>query len=70
MTNQNQPTPPARLLRLPNVLDRVPHSKTELYRRIRLGTFPKSVRLGLNSVAWLESDINQYILKLTQGAAA
>jgi prophage regulatory protein len=66
---QNQQTPPARLLRLPSVLDRVPHSKTELYRRIKQGTFPRAVRLGVNSVAWLESDVDTYIQKLTQAAA-
>ncbi|MFZ6673952.1 helix-turn-helix transcriptional regulator [Undibacterium sp. Xuan67W] len=57
----NQKPSPARLLRLPSVLDRVPHSKTSIYRLIREGTFPKAVRLGVNSVAWLESDIDAYI---------
>ncbi|MBC3864352.1 AlpA family phage regulatory protein [Undibacterium jejuense] len=55
-----------RLLRLPSVLNKVPFSKTELYRRIRAGNFPASIRLGLRSVAWLESDIDEYIQKLTQ----
>lgn len=59
----------ARLLRLPSVLDRVPHSKTEIYRKIKHGTFPKAVRLGENSVAWLESDIESYIQKLAKGGA-
>jgi prophage regulatory protein len=66
---QNQKTAPSRLLRLPSVLDRVPHSKTSIYRLIKQGIFPKAVRLGVNSVAWLESDIDAYIQKLTAGAA-
>lgn len=65
----NQKPFPARLLKLPSVLDRVSISKTEIYRKIREGTFPKAVRLGVNSVAWLESDIDKYIQKLTQAAA-
>ena len=64
-----QPSSPARLLRLPSVLGRVPFSKSETYRRIKAGTFPAPVRLGLRSVAWLESDIDQYIQKLTQESA-
>jgi prophage regulatory protein len=66
---QNQPTPPKRLLRRLSVLDRLQISNTELYRRIRLGTFPKSIRLGPNSIAFLESDIDAYIQKLIQETA-
>jgi len=54
----------SRLLRLPTVLNRVPFSKTEIYRRMRTGDFPKPVSLGVRAVAWLESDIEQYIQKL------
>lgn len=54
----------SRLLRLPTVLNRVPFSKTEIYRRMRTGDFPKPVSLGVRAVAWLESDIDQYIQKL------
>ena len=60
---------PARLLRLPSVLARVPFSKTETYRRISAGTFPAPIKLGLRAVAWLESDIEQYIQKLAQESA-
>ncbi|MFZ6693763.1 helix-turn-helix transcriptional regulator [Undibacterium sp. SXout20W] len=60
---------PARLLRLPSVLQKVPLSKTEWYRRIKAGDAPKAVSLGARSVAWLESDIEQYIQKLAQESA-
>ncbi|MFZ6774302.1 helix-turn-helix transcriptional regulator [Undibacterium sp. SXout7W] len=59
----------SRLLRLPTVLNRVPFSKTEIYRRMRTGDFPKPVSLGVRAVAWLESDVEQYIQKLAQGSA-
>lgn len=65
---QTQTLVPQKLLRLPSVLERLGISKTEYYRRMKLGTVPKSIRLGVNSVAWLESDIENYIQNLTKGA--
>lgn len=65
---QTQSNPPARLLRLPSVLERLGISKTEFYRRVKQGAAPNAIRLGANSVAWLESDIEQYIQKLAKGA--
>jgi len=58
-----------RLLRLNSVLQRTPISKSEIYRRVRAGTFPAPIRLGARAVAWLESDIDQYIQKLAQDSA-
>ncbi|MFZ6850073.1 helix-turn-helix transcriptional regulator [Undibacterium sp. RuRC25W] len=58
-----------RLLRLNSVLQRTPISKSEIYRRVRAGTFPAPIRLGARAVAWLESDIDQYIQKLAQESA-
>lgn len=58
---------PSRMLRLPTVLDRVPFSKTEIYRRVRTGEFPKPISIGVRAVAWLESDIEQYIQNLAKG---
>lgn len=60
---------PQKLLRLPSVLERLGISKTEYYRRMKLGTVPKSIRLGVNSVAWLESDIDAYINSLANKEA-
>jgi len=65
---KTQATSPSRLLRLPSVLERVGISKTEVSRRVKQGAAPSAVRLGTNSVAWLESDIEQYIQKLAKGA--
>lgn len=49
-----------RLLRLPEVLERVALSKSTLYARVRDGTFPKPRRLGTLS-AWLESEVEAWI---------
>jgi prophage regulatory protein len=32
-----------------------------IYRLIRLGDFPRPVKLGQRAVAWRESDINDWI---------
>ena len=50
-----------RLLRLPEVLERVPFGKTTLYRLMREGSFPKNIQLGSNMVAWVASEIEEWI---------
>ncbi|MCE3004464.1 MAG: AlpA family transcriptional regulator [Xanthomonadaceae bacterium] len=50
-----------RLLRLPDVQAIVGLRRSEIYRRIRNGTFPAPIRLGTNAVAWLQSDLDAWI---------
>ena len=56
---------PLRLLRFSDVVSQTRLSKSEIYRRIRAGTFPSSLRLGARAVAWRESDIQNWIYALT-----
>jgi prophage regulatory protein len=49
-----------RLLRMPQVLDRVGLKKTVIYERIKAGTFPKPIKLGSAS-AWPESEVDNWI---------
>lgn len=56
-----------RLLRLPSVLEKVAMSRTELHRRITAGTFPKPLKLGMRTVAWTESSIDEWIKSLDHG---
>lgn len=51
-----------RLLRLPEVMDRVGLKRTAIYQRMRDGRFPKSRSLGPRCTVWLESDIDRWIL--------
>jgi len=44
-------------LRVRKVTEMVGFSKTTLYARVKEGTFPKPIRLGPHSVAFLESDV-------------
>ncbi len=48
---------PSKLLRLDQVLDRVPISKSSVLRQVAEGRFPRPVRVGERRVAWLEDEI-------------
>ena len=50
-----------RLLQLDEVKARVALSKTEIYRRVKEGRFPRQVRLSSRRVAWVESEIDAWI---------
>ena len=54
---------PARtvLLRLPEVLRRTGMNKALMYRQIAVGQFPAPVSLGLRAVAWIETEIDEWI---------
>ncbi|MES0020217.1 AlpA family phage regulatory protein [Mesorhizobium sp. M0036] len=51
-----------RLLSMKQVLERIPLSKTEIYRRIRAGTFPIPIRLGPARIAFSADEIDAWIL--------
>ena len=50
-----------KFLRLPEVLMRVPYSRSHLWRMERDGKFPKRVKLGPNRVGWLAGEIDAWI---------
>ncbi|EGT0668112.1 AlpA family transcriptional regulator [Citrobacter werkmanii] len=50
-----------RLLRLNQVLDKTGLKRSQIYTYMRTGDFPKSVKIGPSSVAWLESEIEEWI---------
>jgi prophage regulatory protein len=52
---------PTKLISMKAVLERVPLSKSEIYRRIKACTFPSQVRLGSSRVAFLETEVNDWI---------
>lgn len=57
-----------KLLRLADVQERVPYSRSTLYQLIAEGKFPKAISLGARAVAWLESDIDEWITKRIEGS--
>ena len=56
-----------RLLRLPDVLNRVPVGKSTWWNGVRSGRFPKPVKLGPRTTAWKESEVNQIVEGTFQG---
>lgn len=39
----------------------ISYSTSQLYRKIAAGTFPKPVKLGENRIAFVESEIDEWI---------
>ena len=50
-----------RFLRLPTVMERTGLSRSTIYFLIEQSQFPPSVKLGTRSVAWLESEIEEWM---------
>jgi prophage regulatory protein len=51
------------ILRLPTVIQQTGKSRTSIYAEIKLGLFPKPVKLGARSVGWLSAEIDEWIQK-------
>jgi len=51
----------SRILRLPEVIEAVSLKKSTIYDLIRRGVFPVPIRLGLRSVGWYETEINDWL---------
>jgi len=47
-----------RYLRLPQVLERIPVSKSTWWAGVRKGFFPKPIKLSPRITVWLEADID------------
>ncbi|MET4131978.1 prophage regulatory protein [Porphyrobacter sp. MBR-155] len=54
-------THPPRLLRLPEVMDRVGLRRSAIYQRMSEGRFPKCRTLGARCSVWVEAEINAWI---------
>lgn len=51
----------SRILRLREVITRVGLCRASIYNLIRVGDFPAQIQLGLNSVGWIESEVQTWI---------
>ena len=54
---------PAKILRLPNVLDRTGLSRSTVYLRVTEGRFPRPVSLGARAVGWIETEVEEWIAR-------
>lgn len=50
-----------RILRLPEVLNRIGVKRATLYEWIAAGHFPKQIKLGARSVGWPESSVEKFL---------
>ncbi len=50
-----------KMLRLPSVIELTGLSRSSIYLRMKNNAFPQSISLGDRAVAWLESDIEQWL---------
>lgn len=50
-----------KLLRLPQVLERVGLGRSRLYSLVKVGEFPRPVRLTQNVVAWVDTEVDEWI---------
>lgn len=50
-----------KIIRMPGVMEKVGLSKSVIYNMIKRGEFPGQIRLGENSVGWLEADIEEWV---------
>ena len=51
------------ILKLPSVVTRTGLSRSSIYKKISEGAFPAPISLGSRSVGWVESEIEDYLLK-------
>lgn len=52
-----------KIIRLPQVMERVGLKKSAIYKMIAAGDFPNQVKLGTHASGWLESEVQKWILK-------
>jgi len=50
-----------RMLRLPEVVNRTALSRSQIYRLIVLGTFPRQVPLGERAAGWVEEEVDGWL---------
>jgi len=61
--------PETGFLRLPEVLKYIPVGKTSWWNGVRVGKYPKSVKLGKRITGWRVEDIRALIAKMNNGEA-
>lgn len=69
MSQKQFSTPIKRLLRLQEVLNRVPISRSSWWEGCRTGRFPQPIKIGPRTTVWRAEDIDAFIDSLgKQGA--
>ncbi|EKF9975152.1 AlpA family transcriptional regulator [Vibrio cholerae] len=53
---------PMRFLKLKEVMEKTALSRSAIYRKMNDGEFPESVSLGERAVAWVESEVQDWVI--------
>ncbi|EHR6925614.1 AlpA family transcriptional regulator [Vibrio parahaemolyticus] len=53
-----------RFLKLKEVMEKAALSRSVIYRKMSEDAFPKSINLGDRAVAWVESDVDDWMAKV------
>lgn len=61
---------PRRFIRIKEVLSITSLSQSELYRRIKAGTFPAQVKLAPGHVVWVQSEVDTWVAERIAEARA
>ena len=48
------------LIKMPELCKRLCRSKSSIYRDVRRGAFPKPIKTGLRSVAWVVTEVEAW----------
>lgn len=56
MNNQNK-----RFIRLPEVMNKTGYGRAWIYKLISDGRFPEPVKIGVRAVAFVESEVDQWM---------
>ncbi|EGR4323405.1 AlpA family transcriptional regulator [Vibrio cholerae] len=54
---------PMRFLKLKEVMEKTALSRSAIYRKMSDGEFPESVSLGDRAVAWVDSEIDDWMVE-------
>ena len=52
---------PTCILRIHQVTETIGLSRASIYRLMRLGLFPKSIKIGIKAVGWVQAEIEMWI---------
>lgn len=66
--NSSIPQPPTKFLRLPQVLELFPVSKSTWWNGVKTGKYPKAVKLGQRTTAWSAESIHALIERVANDA--
>ena len=52
---------PMKLIKMPVVMNRVAMSRTNLFIKVKEGTFPAPISLGARAIAWVEEEVDEWV---------